>query len=67
MKYAWHTLTCEWCSENIRESDPYKHWPDDVPDDIPVPDVTDEMHYHPDCFNQIISEARDEICSKHRY
>ena len=67
MKHAWQTLTCEWCSESIREADPYKHWPDDVPEDIFVPDTTDEMHYHPDCFDKIIAEARDEICSKHRY
>lgn len=66
MRYAWSNHSCGWCSEGIREADPYKHWPDDVPDDIPIPDGSDEMYYHPDCFHEVIEEERNEESKRNR-
>ena len=55
---------CTYCDEPIWHS---RKWtPDCLPDDIPHNWAgSDELSFHPSCFEEFISEARQELCSKH--
>ena len=55
---------CSYCDEPIWHSSVSS--PDCLPDDIPVKWFgEDELSYHPDCWDEIIYEARTELAMKH--
>jgi hypothetical protein len=39
--------------------------PLNLPDDLPWEDNWDDMVYHPSCFDEVISDYRQEIAAKH--
>jgi hypothetical protein len=65
MSIAMPWPMCEWCCDPIYHDDDCKHWPDDLPDHIPVPDKSDDMTYHRWCFEDVVHEATQEIALKH--
>jgi hypothetical protein len=54
---------CEYCDEPIWHS--AKWMPLNLPDDLPWEDSWDDMVYHPSCFDEVISDYRQEIATKH--
>ena len=54
--------SCEYCNDYIHPEDA-KLLPDDLPDDLPYDG--DVMVYHSWCFEDVVSDYRMEIHSKH--
>ncbi len=57
-------MKCEWCCEHVSKNEA-AYWPEDVPEDIHVPDKTDFMTYHKWCFEAVIADERQNQFMKH--
>ena len=57
-------MKCEWCCEAIDGDEDTKHWPDDLPSHIPVPDKTDHMTYHKWCCDEVIADEELQLAKE---
>jgi len=56
---------CEYCCETIHHDEDRRCAPDDLPDDIPWRTGWSAMYYHRWCFEDVVSDERQEIAYKH--
>ena len=57
-------MKCEWCCEAITSDEDTKHWPDDLPNHIPVPDKSDHMTYHKWCWDEVIADEELQLAKE---